>query len=282
MSSTTLSPKRHREAGFSLIELSILLAVIAIIAVGMLAWLTPPAIDEAERIRVTQQRLKTIQLALTSFRSNFGRLPCPAKRSLRDEDPKNGEEDCTGVNNAVDVGEGAAVTCAGRFNATRKNIGVVPARTLGLGLSVMVDGWGRRFTYHVAEDVCPMETATGTSVNCTSSTYANNNGNIEIRTTNLAGGMTEIADTTPPAGNPASGAVYVLFSHGQNGSCGWLPSGVQKPAFWNPAPSSNTPNNATVASDGEAENIDQTEGLPSIYWKDTYSQTFDDLLIYQT
>lgn len=275
------SHTRQSEAGFSLIELSIILAVVAIILVGMLAWITPPAIDEAERLRITRERMVMIQSALISYRANFGRLPCPAKRSLIDTHPKNGEEDCTGVDTGVNAGEGAAVTCTGRFNATRKNVGVVPARTLGLGLSVMVDGWGRRFSYHVAEDVCPMDTAGGTPVNCTSSTYANtaNPGNIIIRTTNPAGGVRVLAD---PAFAPASGgAVYVLISHGQNGSCGWLPSGVQKPAFWNPAPSSTTPN-AIVSSDGEAENVDQTDGATSVYWKDTYSQTFDDLVMYQT
>lgn len=68
------SHSRH-SAGFTLVELALVLIVVAILAGGMLAPLGP-LLDERGR-RETLDRLRDIEQALTGFAILHGRLPCP-------------------------------------------------------------------------------------------------------------------------------------------------------------------------------------------------------------
>lgn len=256
-----MRPRTKIEQGFSLIELSILLTVFAIVAATALSWLAPSAIDEAKKIEVTKQRLHNIQQALRAFRVHHGRLPCAADRTLADDNPKAGEENCTGV---VDSGSNVF------------NLGVVPVRSLGIDLSNMSDGWGRRFTYHVSLPLCDQGPGGSEAypLNCTQVSYRDNAGDLEVRTydTDAPTAVYDDADTaTYDVVNAA--VAYVIVSHGPNGDGAWMPSGTQR--------------NAGTGSDRELLNVDRPTASPAviepdvIYWTEAYNVNFDDIVLFE-
>ncbi len=185
---------------------------------ALLSWITPATVAEVEKLRITQSRLNEIEIALENFRVKYGRLPCAASSILSDTSPLVFEENCTGV--------------AGL------NKGVLPAKTLGINRDIAVDGWGRRFTYQVANSICDVE-GTGATLNCTPTDYNDNNGNITI--------------TKATASVPAeitTEAAYVIISHGANGNGAYLSNGEQR--------------SISIGTTNESENLDND----NIFWVD--------------
>ncbi len=70
---------QHKK-GFSLLELSVVLLIIALILGGGLLVLMNSL--EAKQLELTQQRMEVIQKTLLKYRLAFGRLPCPANLTL--------------------------------------------------------------------------------------------------------------------------------------------------------------------------------------------------------
>lgn len=266
----------------SLLELTILMGILAAAAVSLLTWLTPEGIEESKRLQLTLYRLNKIEAALEAFRAENDRLPCPARRDLADDNANAGLEDCTGVDatveNAQETAGNVHADCENVFDATPRNIGVLPVRSLGLEMEFMTDGWDRRFTYHVSESVCP----TG---GCTAATYANNDGDIEVR------GYNDDTGDPDPYVQLATNAAYVVFSHGRNGNCAWMPSGMQRghesetdESWIEPVITANADAAANLTSEGEAENIYMKPNATAriTYWQEDYSADFDDMLVYKT
>lgn len=114
-----LSNKRiHRDAGFTLIEIAMVLAILGLVLGGLIT-----AIGQStENTRRSEARalINRVEEALYGFALVTGRLPCPAS------DTSNGEEDVTDINTGV---------C--NFNGGH---GFVPAVTLGLQGRVNADG----------------------------------------------------------------------------------------------------------------------------------------------
>lgn len=118
-----------REAGFSLIELAIVLVVVALLVGGLLVPLTMQI--EQQKIRETQKAMEEIKEALVGYAVANDRLPCPATVA------SNGAEAIAG---------GACVPLEG----------FVPVQTLGLSLPVdaqglLLDAWGSRIRYRVTD-----------------------------------------------------------------------------------------------------------------------------------
>ena len=91
--------RKLERAGFTLLELSIVLAIIAVIATGSLTMFT--ASLQERQWQDTQDKLKAIQTALYNFRLANNRIPCPADVTLATTDPNFGVEaanpgTCTG------------------------------------------------------------------------------------------------------------------------------------------------------------------------------------------
>jgi prepilin-type N-terminal cleavage/methylation domain-containing protein len=114
-----------RAHGFTLVELAISLAVIALL-LGMLIVPLAAQVDQ-QRINDTRKQLDLISEAILGFAVQQGRLPCPALGTTAN----------TTAGAGLEYKPGSA--CA-------SNEGVVPWATLGMPET---DAWGRRFTYRV-------------------------------------------------------------------------------------------------------------------------------------
>lgn len=143
-------PPHPAGAGFSLIELSVVLVIVSIVAVMGLE-LTANYMNRTA-YKVTAERLDTIDRALVAYRRVNNKLPCPAPEGVTATSACYGKE----LN-----GSGGAGTCndiAGTCTASSTTsgtivYGVVPVRDLGLPTSAMYDGYGQRFYYVVTRDL---------------------------------------------------------------------------------------------------------------------------------
>lgn len=118
-----LKPRHHPDAGFTLVELSIVLIIFSLLIGGMMMSLTSQ--QDLANSRETEKRMNEVRDALLGFAVVNRHLPCPA--------------DPTIANGAA--GAGLEVRVAGSCNAIE---GVVPWATLGVSET---DSWGRRLTY---------------------------------------------------------------------------------------------------------------------------------------
>lgn len=114
-----------RQRGFTLVELAVALAVIALL-LGMMIVPLGTQFDQ-QRIGDTQRQLNIVYEALLGFAVANGRVPCPATANVAN----------TTANAGTEARTGTACTLAE---------GVVPWTTLGINET---DAWGRRFTYRV-------------------------------------------------------------------------------------------------------------------------------------
>lgn len=162
------SAKRHARAGFSLIELSVVLSILSIIAVMGLE-LTANYMDRTA-YKVTQQRLDMIDKALVAYRQANNKLPCPANQTLTPSDACYAKE-CSGPGAQPCTAANGATPCSGNTGTCRSasistgNIyyGDVPVRDLGLPLSTLLDGYGNRIYYAVTRDHVSNPTMNATS-----------------------------------------------------------------------------------------------------------------------
>lgn len=113
-----MSMHGHPQAGFSLLEMSIVLAIVGLLLAGLLPTLSGQI--EQQRVNETRKQMNDIKDALMGYAIVNGRLPYPASASA-----------VTGT------------ASAGVSDSTLAT-GVIPWVTLGTSET---DAWGRRFTY---------------------------------------------------------------------------------------------------------------------------------------
>lgn len=203
--------------GFSLIELSIVLVVVSLLAAGGLMIATQNARDAKQAELVS--KMDTIEKAIKSFVRQNGRLPCPSRPSLA-------PGACTGSTACYGF-EFCNATAAATWNATFRTrtsapvaqgvtlpdgnavtsyviAGTLPFALLGLPEEMETDPWGNRFTY--AMDLV------GASVGATVTVPVLNYYNAQS-------GIGRITIKDEYAGNTlTSSAIAVLVSHGPNGN----------------------------------------------------------------
>lgn len=120
-------PGARAHRGFTLVEMSIAVFVIALILGGMLVPLATQV--EQRQVSDTERQLQEIREALIGYAVAKGNLPCP-------DTGTNGSEN-------VNVASGQCSTISGGIAYGR-----IPYLDLGLGNS---DVWGNRYTYYVNE-----------------------------------------------------------------------------------------------------------------------------------
>lgn len=183
-----------RKSAFSLIELSIVLVIIAIVIAGTLS-VSTVSINNA-KIKVTNERMKAIYQALGNYMVTNYKLPCPAPLILA--------RDTTGYGVAV----GTAGTCAGGAGTLASNAqtavyyGMVPVATLGLPADMGEDGFGNKMVYVVSGPFTDADYPSTTLSDKFSSYAENANATIKILQVST--------------GNILDNNIFALVSLGQN------------------------------------------------------------------
>ena len=148
----TLSQEHRRQAGFTLLEMAMVIMVIAVV-MGMSISSSTQVISNS-KVAATNNRIKTIETALAAYRLANNRLPCPADRSLATSSASWGYQastagDCYSAgaikanfttNIIKNYAIGNIVNPTINVTATNGVVeGTVPVRTLGLPDEFMYD-----------------------------------------------------------------------------------------------------------------------------------------------
>ncbi|MBI1216074.1 MAG: hypothetical protein GC185_09690 [Alphaproteobacteria bacterium] len=224
----------RKDAGFSLIELAILLTIVSLmVATGLQSF---------RQYSVTKQRNDTlarediITQSMIRFIYNFRRMPCPADPSLTPEDAQAGFEQCldkpgqnapfycSGAVCRIDGGRHSPDNPSGGFQPDKALTGAVPYATLGIPLNETVDGWGTKFAYTVSEFL----TVQGSGA-AGSGTYNDDYGCIDIQKYDPATGLIAPIKEKYPDGSLRPNASYMmaLVSYGENRKGGYGYGGNQ-------------------------------------------------------
>lgn len=147
-----MSIKSTKSSGFTLVELSIMLTIIAVIAGTVMLEMVTGAVVNSEK--ATLVRMQAIEQALLNYYKVFNRIPCPA--------PMNANLNSANFGNAVPdtfvlsgLSNCGTATAGGFLVAPSQQkvvMGSVPTKTLGLSDEFALDGWGRRIAYFMHYD----------------------------------------------------------------------------------------------------------------------------------
>lgn len=154
--------------GFSLIELAVVMAIVALLLGTMMVTLS--AQTEQRNAEDTRRRLDQARELLLTYALVKGRLPCPARYTSAASHSQGAESFCTSAATS------STSTCAGSETSTEQSHGTcsnhfdgfLPAATIGYQQTdsdgFAVDAWGNRIRYAVAR----------TNTNCSGATVPPN------------------------------------------------------------------------------------------------------------
>jgi type II secretory pathway pseudopilin PulG len=204
-----MSENMKKNNGFSLIELSIIIAVFATLLTSLLA---AGRIDnESENVQEVEKRLFEIEKALEFFQKANGYLPCPASRTAAYGTASYGVSvDCSAATAAA-APAGTANLGTGAGDAYQVRVGAIPTRTLGISDEAGLDPWGNRLTYMVIRSL-GVDSATYTAFSTTQTTDL-------FQIVNRA--STVIYGTTN-----AQIVKYAIVSHGSDGKGAYNKNGI--------------------------------------------------------
>lgn len=135
------------QAGFSLLELSIVLVIIALmVGFGLEIGLSTLKTSE---INVTKQRLAQVKEAIELYQANNGRFPCPAPLNAIPGAAAFGIED----NCANPPAAGLADVAGGDGTASAVRVGMLPIKNLNLPEDYAKDAWNNKILYAVTKSL---------------------------------------------------------------------------------------------------------------------------------
>lgn len=236
-----LATKRRR-AGFSLLELSIVLVIAGLMTLVYLQF--NESAESGDSSGATKAQLALIDRAVLAYVAKNDRFPRPAARTAGVEDPLYGRE--------VPL---ALVTTILDTDASGKVLfGALPFQELGLATSFAGDAWGNKFTYVVTNEL-------------TDATLFNRAPPNDIKE--------EITVDTGSVVNPEKVA-YAVISHGLN-ALGAVKTNYRDPSVtpnrqWCSAGTGIERKNCTVSNTIAAASFNDG--------KDAGNATFDDLIVF--
>ncbi len=178
-----------RQTGFSLVELTVVLVIVALLSSGLLLGLG--AQRDAANNSEAQRQLEQARESLYGFAMTNGRLPCPATPTLPDTDANAGKENCA------------------------LQHGVLPWVTLGLP---EIDPWGFRLTYFASSKFTgALPAGALASFTLTTGIAPDNAGTANIK------------DSAGAGYNIASDLPAVIVSHGKRSAGAYQTSGGKLP-----------------------------------------------------
>lgn len=147
-----------KKSGFSLLELSVVLTILAIVVAGGLTLGTAKVQQAA--ITNTYQEMQDIEKALKVFLAENDRLPCPASITLVRTDPLFGREatDCADASPPTGLTRVEYPAASGQF----VRIGGVPFYSLEMPDRYLEDASQNRYLYAVQESAITSLTSTST------------------------------------------------------------------------------------------------------------------------
>ncbi len=172
-------PPPLRIHGFSLIQMSAILAVAGILLVSVLPGGT--AGSDAEKVAITKKNMAAIENAMKAFMTLNLRRPCPGSGVYEIGNSKFGLEAeipgaCTG---------GGSIAADFSDASTEAVAGMVPVKSLNLPDAYALDGYGRRIMYIVDKRATLANAASPTTSieSCYDLQLYGNKGDIEIVST---------------------------------------------------------------------------------------------------
>lgn len=192
---TTTYTKRiyHKNSGFTLVEIAIVLLIITLLMAGLVPTISSQV--EQRQVNETRKQLDDIQQALIGYAVTNGRLPCPASATSY-----GAESFASGGN-------------AGNGNCSNFHDGFVPAVTLGLSpvdsQGFAIDSWNNRIHYAVTSANGNAFTKFPNGISLTSS------ADLYVCSTASATTSCSVANSTLTSAAPA-----VIYSVGKNGAYG--------------------------------------------------------------
>ena len=248
----------RKQSGFTLVELTVVLVIVALLIGGLLVPLSTQ--QDIRSRQETEKSLSEIKEALIGYAAINGRLPCPADRSVATGTASAGTESVTAVGGPCSCTTAASgIAGPGAIcndTAPESITGAIPWASLGLRES---DAWGQRYTYRVTTRFARLANSQ-TDFACTppsnpvSAAFALcSQGDMTIRIT--AGG-TAIASNVPA----------VIVSHGRNSQGGFMTNGTQ----------------IAGAAGDELENADSDADFVSKSAVDNSANPYDDITVWLT
>jgi prepilin-type N-terminal cleavage/methylation domain-containing protein len=244
--------KHSSRAGFTILELSVVLAVISLIVGSALA--IGATRIQAAKIQDTETKMKAIVDMLDSFVQTYGYVPCPA-------DPQALTTDSTFGDGSLDPAtNNTCRTDRHLLPSGLTRIGVVPTATLGLAPSVMMDGWNRRITYAVDTRFIFAGTP-GTPGGYVEPTP---NATTDDFLVILSASPRVVPQQTTTVTNKA---VFVLISYGADGHGAWRAKGGA----------------TTIAADPVPTDVNQLQNTnnDNVFVQRFRTETFDDVVYYR-
>jgi type II secretory pathway pseudopilin PulG len=203
--------KNNGSAGFSLLELAVLMVIVGLVTATTLE--TYNNYSKGMALRDTSARFYSIEVAMNQFLAKNGRLPCPAVPTDTPDAVSAGVEPvtCDTVPRNPIEAIPAVVGCVGGYcqspgrdaddpvnGADLVLSGAVPYVTLGMTMKDSLDGWNRKIKYVVTAKLTQKDA------------YLTSAGAIDV--VEHVGGGNALGDTMLPQ----TGQV-VFLSHGQDG-----------------------------------------------------------------
>ncbi len=231
---------RDKQAGFTLIEIMIVIVIIGIFTAALANMATQFYLEK--RANTMDARLHEIRSALGQFIADDPsiptpgpgvivtpanndpiRYPCPASLTAVPGDAGFGIEQCPPAGTAVGATVDGVKVVQGAAGAGLVLVGAVPTSTLSISSRNMLDAYNNRFTYAVSWDM------------------ADENDNEALNDpTNVAAVVVQDETNTPLQFSPAP---FVVVSHGRNGAGSYTAQGV-----------ANGNACSTASTDGDARN----------------------------
>lgn len=202
--------KQNRKNGFSLIELSIVMAISGVLLAGFLQFYS--ATQQKKQYDTTKQRLSGIRTALTLYVITHGNLPCPASPSgdYSADQCANGSDPMPGVKRYNIDPRAYLPSADGRDDVWT---GILPMKELRFDSEQIQDGWGNEFTYAVSRRLTFRNSMKGNPLPLGIISVVDENGNSLLDKPNTSR--------------------YVIVSHGSTGAGAWIPGGGRKPCAEN-------------------------------------------------
>lgn len=195
----------RRDAGFTLIELSIVIIVMGLMMAALFAGMKTRMATRDHK--ATTASLQAAAGALKSYLAMNGAYPCPASRLALKDTPGYGKalENCRtekNLSSSLSTKPQETIAVEGREKRMVR-IGILPFRSLGLPDGMAMDGWGNILLYAVTESLTAPQS------------YDQNKGAIDV-----------IAEDGLSRVKPTGSVQYVVFSTGPDGLRGWSAGGI--------------------------------------------------------